>query len=244
MKRQVMFLLLLAAVLCLRAQNVQFHYDLGHSLYGDLSSRPNITTTIEMFKADKWGSTFFFSDIDYFGDGAAGAYWEFSREISITPNKQWAFHLEYNGGATSIEHTAIASRFQHALLAGGAWNWASKDFSKTFSVQLMYKRYFNGMGRDGFDSFQTTAVWGMTFAKGVCTFSGFADLWYDPDVSGKLIFLSEPQFWVNLNALDGMDGFNLSLGTEVELSNNFVFNKRGHNDKFYAIPTLAAKWTF
>ena len=153
-------------------------------------------------------------------------------------------HLEYNGGATSIEHTAIASRFQHALLAGGAWNWASKDFSKTFSVQLMYKRYFNGMGRDGFDSFQTTAVWGMTFAKGVCTFSGFADLWYDPDVSGKLIFLSEPQFWVNLNALDGMDGFNLSLGTEVELSNNFVFNKRGHNDKFYAIPTLAAKWTF
>ncbi len=244
MKRQVMFLLLFVAVLCLRAQNVQFHYDLGHSLYGDLSSRPNITTTIEMFKADKWGSTYFFSDIDYYGDGAAGAYWEFSREISITPNKQWALHLEYNGGATSIEHTAIASRFQHALLAGGAWNWASKDFSKTFSVQLMYKRYFNGMGRDGFDSFQTTAVWGMTFAKGVCTFSGFADLWYDPDVSGKLIFLSEPQFWVNLNALDGMDGFNLSLGTEVELSNNFVFNKRGHNDKFYAIPTLAAKWTF
>lgn len=244
MKRQVMFLLLFAAVLCLRAQNVQFHYDLGHSLYGDLSSRPNITTTIEMFKADKWGSTYFFSDIDYFGDGAAGAYWEFSREISITPNKQWALHLEYNGGATSIEHTAIASRFQHALLAGGAWNWASKDFSKTFSVQLMYKRYFNGMGRDGFDSFQTTAVWGMTFAKGVCTFSGFADLWYDPDVSGKLIFLSEPQFWVNLNALDGMDGFNLSLGTEVELSNNFVFDKHGHNDKFYAIPTLAAKWTF
>lgn len=43
MKRQVMFLLLFAAVLCLRAQNVQFHYDLGHSLYGDLSSRPNIT---------------------------------------------------------------------------------------------------------------------------------------------------------------------------------------------------------
>ena len=51
MKRQVMFLLLFVAVLCLRAQNVQFHYDLGHSLYGDLSSRPNITTTIEMFKA-------------------------------------------------------------------------------------------------------------------------------------------------------------------------------------------------
>ena len=124
---------MLMAVLCLKAQNVQFHYDLGHSLYGDLSSRPNITTTIEMFKADKWGSTFFFSDIDYFGDGAAGVYWEISREFSLTKDKQWAFHVEYNGGATSIEHTAIASRFQHAFLAGGAWNWASKDFSNTLS---------------------------------------------------------------------------------------------------------------
>ena len=244
MKKQLMLLLMLMAVLCLKAQNVQFHYDLGHSLYGDLSSRPNITTTIEMFKADKWGSTFFFSDIDYFGDGAAGVYWEISREFSLTKDKQWAFHVEYNGGATSIEHTAIASRFQHAFLAGGAWNWASKDFSKTFSLQLMYKRYFKGMGRDGFDGFQTTIVWGDTFANGLCTFSGFADLWYDKDVSGKLIFLSEPQFWVNLNALEGMEGFNLSLGTELELSNNFVFNKHGRNDKFYAVPTLAAKWTF
>ena len=36
----------------------------------------------------------------------------------------------------------------------------------------------------------------------------------------------------------------LCLGTELELSNNFVFNKNGRNDKFYAVPTLAAKWTF
>lgn len=244
MKKLLFFLLLSLTVMCLRAQNVQFHYDLGHSLYGDLSSRPNITTTIEMFKADKWGSTFFFSDIDYFGDGAAGVYWEISREFSISQNKQWAFHVEYNGGETSIEHTPIASRFQHAFLTGGAWNWASKDFSKTFSLQLMYKRYFKGMGRDGYDGYQTTIVWGDTFAKGLCTFSGFADLWYDPDVNGKLIFLSEPQFWFNLNALEGMDGFNLSLGTELELSNNFVFNKNGRNDKFFAIPTIAAKWTF
>ena len=41
-----------------------------------------------------------------------------------------------------------------------------------------------------------------------------------------------------------MDGVNLSLGTEVEISNNFVFDKEGRNDKFYAIPTIAAKWTF
>lgn len=63
-------------------------------------------------------------------------------------------------------------------------------------------------------------------------------------IKGKLITLSEPQFWVNLNALKGMEGINVSVGTEVEISNNFVFNNEGSNNKFYAIPTIAAKWTF
>ena len=184
-----------------------------------------------------------FTDIDYHQDGAAGVYWEIAREMNLTKNRQWAAHLEYNGGATSIEHTAIASRFQHSVLAGGAWNWASQDFSKTFSLQLMYN-YFKGMSRGAFNSFQATAVWGTTFAHGLCTFSGYVDLWYDKDVSGNLITMSEPQFWFNLNKLRKMDGVNLSLGTEVELSNNFVFDNKGRNNKFYAIPTIAAKWTF
>ena len=240
--------ILLAAVLCtafgIKAQNVQFHYDLGHSLYGDLRARPNATTTIEMFKADKRGSTYFFNDMDYFSDGSAGAYWEFSREINLTKNKQWAAHVEYNGGATSIEHTAIASRFRHAILVGGAWNWLSADFNKNFSLQAMWKYYFDGMGAGAYNGFQVTTVWGINFCGGLLTTSGFADLWYDPDVNGNLIFLSEPQFWVNLNKLKGWDGINLSIGSEVELSNNFVFNKSGHNQSFYAIPTIALKWTF
>lgn len=244
MKRKAITAILAALSLMANGQNVQFHYDLGHTLSKELSGRPNVTTTVEMFKPDRWGSTYMFTDIDYYQDGAAGAYWEISREFNVSKNKQWAAHVEYNGGATSIEHTSIASRFQHAFLAGGAWNWASKDFSKTFSAQLMYKYYFKGMGRGAFNGFQTTLVWGDTFAHGLCTFSGFIDVWYDKDVSGKLITLSEPQFWINLNKLRKMDGVNLSVGTEVELSNNFVFDDKGRNNKFYAIPTLAAKWTF
>lgn len=235
---------LLTCSLATQAQNVQLHYDMGHTLYGELSGRPNVTTTIEMFKPDKWGSTFLFTDIDYYQDGAAGAYWEIAREFNLTKNRQWAAHVEYNGGATSIEHTPVASRFQHALLAGGAWNWASKDFNKTFSLQLMYKYYFKGMNRGAFNGFQTTCVWGDTFAHGLCTFSGFIDMWYDKDVDGKLIVLGEPQFWFNLNKLRKMEGVNLSLGTELEVSNNFVFDDKGQNHKFYVIPTLAAKWTF
>ncbi len=244
MKKLVSFVLMCLLTTATQAQNIQVHYDLGSALYDDLSGRPKFTTTFELFKPDKWGSTYTFTDIDYFGDGAAGAYWEFAREFNLTANKQWAAHIEYNGGATTLKETGIGNRFQHAILAGGAWNWASKDFTKTFSLQAMYKYYFKGYSRGGFNGFQLTTVWGDTFAKGLCTFSGFVDVWYDPDVRGKLIVLSEPQFWFNLNVLKGMEGVNVSVGGEVEISNNFVFNKDGRNQSFYAIPTIAAKWTF
>lgn len=246
MKKSVLMLLLLLLALGATAQNVQLHYDLGHSLYKDLTNRPSVTTTVEMFKSDNWGSTYLFTDIDYQRDGVAGAYWEVSREFNLTPNKQWAAHIEYNGGLSSDENSWQATRFQHAVLLGGAWNWHSADFSKTFSVQAMYKYYFKNKhyGAYPFSGFQLTEVWSTTFAHGLFTFSGFCDLWYNPNVNGKLIVLSEPQFWFNLNALKGTRGINLSLGSEVELSNNFVWNKRGEHNRFYALPTLAAKWTF
>lgn len=244
MKKIFMMALMAVAALGVQAQNVQLHYDLGHALYDDLSGRPKVTTTVEMFKPDKWGSTFMFTDIDYFSDGAAGAYWEISREFRLGKQTPFALHLEYNGGASSTKNAIYYSRFQHAFLGGLAWNWASSDFSKTFSLQAMYKYYFKGVSRGAFNGFQVTGVWGDTFAGGLCTFSGFVDVWYDKDVCGKLIVLSEPQFWFNLNKLKGMEDVNVSVGTEVEISNNFVFNDNGDNHKFYAIPTLAAKWTF
>lgn len=53
------------------------------------------------------------------------------------------------------------------------------------------------------------------------------------------VFMSEPQIWFNLNALKCVpDDVALSIGSEVELSNNFV--AKG----FFAIPTVAVKWTF
>lgn len=245
--------LLLALLFCgfampFFAQNVQLHYDLGRTLYGDIDKRPSVTTTVEMFKPDRWGSTFLFTDLDYKNDGTVGAYWEIAREFNLTKNKQWAAHVEYNGGMTTGETPKgyWGGRYQHAALVGGAWNWASKDFSKLFSLQLMYKYHFKNAhtGARPFSGFQLTEVWSMQIAKGLCTFNGFCDLWYNPDVKGKLIVVSEPQFWVNLNRLKGMQGVNLSLGTEVEISNNFVWNDRGENNRFYAIPTVAAKWTF
>lgn len=246
MKHFFSTLALVATTVAASAQNVQLHYDLGHSLYNDLGNRPSVTTTVEMFKPDTWGSTYLFTDIDYQRDGVAGAYWEIAREFNVTKNKQWAFHVEYNGGLNSDEDTWNATRFQHAVLAGGAWNWLSADFSRTFSVQALWKYYFKNRhyGARPFNGFQLTEVWGIQFAKGFCTFSGFCDLWYDPSANGKWIVISEPQFWWNLNKFKGWEKINLSVGTEWELSNNFVWNDKGEHNRFYFIPTIAAKWTF
>ena len=89
-------------------------------------------------------------------------------------------------------------------------------------------------------NFQITGVWGIDFANGWLTNSGFIDFWreYRPWQDTSYILLSEIQLWVNLNKIKGWENIPLSVGGEVELSNNFV--DRG----FYAIPTLAAKWTF
>ena len=246
LKNKTMAIVLTSVGVTASAQNVQLHYDMGHVLNGNLTSRPSVTTTVEMFKPDAWGSTFMFTDINYQRDGVEGAYWEISREFHVSKNKQWAVHVEYNGGLSSNEKTWDATRFQHAVLAGGAWNWHSADFTKTFSLQAMYKYYFKNRhyGARPFSGFQLTEVWSIHFLNRLCTFSGFNDLWYDPNVNGKLIWLSEPQFWFNLNTIKGWDKINLSVGTEVELSNNFVWNDQGQNNRFYAIPTLALKWAF
>ena len=61
MKRILLTALTILASLPMLAQlNVQMHYDFADALYGnELSNRAHWTATIENFKADKWGSTYF-----------------------------------------------------------------------------------------------------------------------------------------------------------------------------------------
>lgn len=235
----------------LSAQNIQLHYDLGHNMYKgangkDLSARGAVTTTVEMFRPDAGGSTFFFVDMDYMNtaDGKAGvlgAYWEIAREFNFWQDSKvnWlSAHVEYNGGCNTA-----AGSFNNAWLVGPTYSGHSKDFSKTWSLSVLYKLIPGTIGLDGGKqphSFQVTGVWGINFAHGWCTFSGFFDFWKEARIwqGTEYIFLTEPQFWVNFNQIKGMEKINLSLGTEVEISNNFV------NKGFYCVPTLAAKWTF
>ena len=214
-----------------KAQNVQFHHDFGSALNDDLDGRPATTTTVEMFKPDKWGSTFFFVDMDYNSKGVQGAYWEIARELKFWEGPLSA-HVEYNGGRGVYP-------YNNAYLAGITFTHNSADFSKGFSIQAMYK-YIQKSYKP--NNFQLTGTWYLHFAKGAGTFSGFADLWRE---NTDMIFLAEPQIWLNFNKLKGVDpAFNLSFGSEVEVSNNFVWNKFGEHNKFYVNPTLALKWSF
>lgn len=218
-----------ALLLCgaLQAQNVQVHYDFGRATNDKLGSRPLWTTTVEMFKPDKWGSTFFFVDMDYKSDGVASAYWEISRELKFWKGPISA-HLEYNGGLPFVKN---------AYLAGPTYSYNNAQFTRGFTLSALYK-YIQKANEP--NNFQLTATWYLHFVDGKCSFMGFADWWREPSAVGDFVFLSEPQFWVNLNRFKGVDEkFNLSLGSEVEVSYDFA-----GRDGLFVIPTLAMKWSF
>ncbi|KGN76354.1 hypothetical protein HQ47_00785 [Porphyromonas macacae] len=232
MKKKFTFFLFLLLPLAAMAQNVQVHYDFGRHLYDkDLSARPRITTTVEKFAPDRWGSTFFFVDMDYTSSGIASAYWEISRELKFWQGPL-SVHVEYDGG--------LSNRFSYAnaFLLGGTYTYNAPDFKRGFSLTPMYKYIHKGE-----HTAQFTGTWYVHFKDGLLTFSGFLDLWrqkHPATEKNVFIFLSEPQFWVNLNRIEGVDDdFNLSVGGELELSSNFAIA-----DKFSCIPTIALKWTF
>lgn len=221
----------IASTLEIKAQNVQLLYD---------AERGCLTSTVEMFRPDSFGSTYFFIDLDY-APRMTGAYWELSRELCFWQDTDLAWlsaHVEYNGGISN----SVGS-FNNCWLAGLTYSGHSKDFSKTWSLSALYKAIPGTIGLSGksqTSNFQITGVWGVEFAKGWCSFSGFFDFWREARSwqGTEFIFLSEPQFWVNLNKIRGWENIGLSLGGELELSANF-FNKG-----FYALPAVGAKWTF
>ena len=102
--------LFLIAMLCLGATkakaqvNAQLFYDFG-------SDREFVTLTLEMFKQDKWGNTYFFIDHDFnydkLGGGKnvapGGTYLEIARCLNFWQKsaiKDLSLQVEYNGGIT------------------------------------------------------------------------------------------------------------------------------------------------
>ena len=235
MKKLVLAIFVSMFALSAFAQNLQTHYDFG-------KDRKYVTTTVEMFRPDKTGNTFFFIDMDYGSNGVKNspslAYFEIARcfKLGKTP---FSWHVEYNGGL--FNSYGKGNNISNAWLTGVDYSWNAKDFSKGFSLKALYKNIANTADSIP-DNFQLTAVWYLNFAKGKMSFTGFADFWrecHDVSADGwitknpkKYIFLTEPQLWYNCYK-------KFSVGSEIEISNNFA----GH-DGFMVNPTLAVKYTF
>jgi len=179
--------------------NLQVFYDFG-------ADRQCVTTTVEGFYMDPWGSTFFFIDYDYnpkafnMPEGQYspnGSYWEIARALNFWKNsavKDLSAHVEYNGGVYS------KYGINHAFLVGAEYFLHSKDFRNTFTFELLYKNilYTAGDYGRGYEEhhqtvvpLQFTFVWGMKdlFKVRGLSFSGFLDVWgeehmvYDVDMS-------------------------------------------------------------
>ena len=217
-----------------KAQNLQVHYDFG-------DERKMITTTLEMFKPDKYGSTFFFVDMDYSNDtrgvdnGVSLAYWEIARSFKWKETQKLEPRVEYNGG------NVTGFPIKNAWLAGGQYTFNNADFSRILTLQANLKHIKDGKVDGDMTSFQLTAVWAVQLMEGKLSLLGFADFWRedvwvnDGSETGAIkdyVFLTEPQIWYNTCK-------NFSFGGEIEISNNF-----GTNDGFMVNPTLAVKWTF
>jgi hypothetical protein len=226
------------------SQNIQTHYDMG-------KDRGYITTTVEMFKPDKTGNTFFFIDFDYGSNGVKNspslAYFEIARCFKLGKSP-FSWQVEYNGGLfQSYNKTTKAYAGQpisNAWLTGVDYSWNAPDFSRGISLNALYKNIANTPTPDAKpNNFQLTAVWYVNFAKGKMRFCGFADFWKEKHTvssdgfvadfqTKNYIFLTEPQLWYNFTP-------KFAAGSEIEISNNF-----GGNAGFMINPTAALKYTF
>lgn len=224
--------------------NAQLFYDFG-------SDRKFVTLTLEMFKGDKWGNTYFFVDHDFnYNDhvegpnlAPGGSYLEIARCLNFWQNsamKNWSLQVEYNGGITR------SYPINSAWLFGVDYFLHDKTFRNTLNLKALYKTIRR---RDSNIPMQFTAVWTCKDLFGLqgLTFNGYADFWwethgcdYREDGSCDMrhtVVSSEPQLWYNVGRHFGVD--NLNVGTEIELTQNF-----GSTGGFKCRPCLGVKWNF
>ncbi len=208
------------------AQNIQLHYDFGKANDNGVNrDREYFTTTIEMFKPDSLGSTFFFVDLDYNDEnGMSFAYWEIYRKFTVP----------------KVNFLALEIGFEDGMFIPAAWLVGPSVSFKLANFDISTSVFYRAERHAKTADFQFTGVWFSNFFNNKLTFSGFVDVWTADDFNDvgeregkRTVFLTEPQLWFNATKW-------LALGGEVELSKNF-FTFDGDIE---IMPTLAVKWTF
>ncbi len=208
------FILILSAVAY--CQNLQVHYDFGQN-------RNYVTTTFEMFKADDYGATFWFIDMDYNKDkdkSMSLAYLELARYFSFSLFKPFSVTVQYNDGISDFGSLGQVwlTGFSLPLSIGSAY----------IAPELLYRYQRAAAGMD----LQFTLAW--IFSRQRIEFAGYCDIWTQDKMKDKkeLAVQTEPQIWYNFN-----DHF--AAGSEVEISKN-VLPGNGWN----LMPTFAIRYIF
>lgn len=225
-KFYVLFLIFLSYNLF--GQNLQLHYDFGEN-------RHFFTSTLEMFKPDDYGATFWFVDIDYDSptNTASMAYWEIARYFTLPffcnnrALNQLSATIQYNDG--------LCSSFSFGNVWLGGFSLPVDLKIITLNTDILYRKAESQQG-----NFQLTFVWFKSFCNDKLIFTGFLDIWgqdnFDGDGDGneaQIVWLTEPQLWLNISE-------HLAVGGEVEISRNFI---AGGSD-LQIMPTLGMKWEF
>ncbi|HZW37817.1 MAG TPA: DUF5020 family protein [Ignavibacteriaceae bacterium] len=231
MKKALLILVILVASKSF-AQNLQLHYDFG-------KERKYFTSTLEMFKPDEYGATFFFVDFDYNLPGNNSislAYFEIARYVNVYD--KLSVTIQYNDGLVLGEGQPLNYAFTLNQTWLGGVSYPINLGFVTLNTDLLFRKTYGSEAPDG----QVTIVWYVPFLDNKLSFSGFLDFWSQDiklrnflSTSDKkeMVFLTEPQIWYNV-------WNHLSVGTEIEISNNFLPNQ----NEVKVNPTLAAKWNF
>ncbi|MCF7826119.1 MAG: DUF5020 family protein [Candidatus Marinimicrobia bacterium] len=218
MLRRILSLAVLLNTLVL-AQNLQLHYEAS-------ADREYLVSTLEMFKPDQYGSTFWFVDMEYAAPDVRSvslAYWEIARAFTL-PIKNLSATLQYNDGVANF------GSLGQVWLAGV--NYYLDLGFVALPIDLLYRA---AQGAESPD-FQITATWFVPLMDGNIELSGFFDFWSQDEFGSdekEFVLLGEPQIWYNASE-------HLSIGSEVEISNHFVFGAEG----LQVLPTLGLRWTF
>ena len=253
MKKIVLVAALLLAFVGAKAQtNIQEMYDFG---------RKHMTTTLEMFKGDDWGSTFFFVDIyhtnnicptDFYTEIARSInFWSKNTSLGDVFVNNISLHVEWNGGCGVYDMGTLGwggYPVNNAWLYGIEYFLANNDFSQRLTLEVLYKD-IRGT-KAGFDKtadvpLQFTAVWGLDNLFGVrgLSFCGFADFWWENNMwadgtKTTTTFLTEPQLWYQVGRHFNCD--NLNIGGEIEIAHNFAGADLGWTVR----PCFGIKWGF
>ncbi len=213
-----------------KAQNIQLYYDMG-SLTGkeSLQEHPSVRATFELFKPDKYGSTFVLVDANMMETGTNQAFLEVVRSLRFW-DSPLHIHLEYNGGL------AANHPIPHMGYLGLSYLFTNPEHSKSLSLAASYKYIHQGAIQN---SFQLAAYWNLNYSDNLFTLMGFAKYWREERGYAQDMMLFSNQFWMNLNAFDRVsDDFKFSVGGKLELAHNH------YGDGFACVPLVGVKWSF